>query len=388
MFGSEYLDFWWNLLMHEWIVSLLDGASPSFVGAVSGIGAFLGSTFLKDVLIQVWRDRRADRAADRSSQAEAVDVFRNYSDPMLMAAISLFWRINELKNMLGRGGYLKRGLDGDEFDKYKFVSTVYRLASFLGWIRAYKKEVVYFSHHDDGVLASLTSALNEFEADLASGEDVEMQRLLALADIWNFELPQDKGRCKEISVLLDINVRRLASELGAKELHSLVDLNGKEADFVAQVAEWLAGELRRDCASSLRSQAPEMAMKAIRVRQAWLYRDYQIGIGDIMLQEAEGDGRRYEVKGFSEFESWLLNDHDDLRWQNRLTSVFEGLDFSRSDSLDYTDARLDMLDSAFSALMGVIEAMLDADPSRKTRHVALISEIQKCRDTDSKDREV
>jgi len=64
----------------------------------------------------------------------------------------------------------------------------------------------------------------------------------------------------------------------------------------------------------------------ISVRENWIYRDWQVAIGDLMLRSAEQRPRRYEVVGFGEFERMCKNGEPATRlWLSRLNGMIDRL---------------------------------------------------------------
>lgn len=95
-----------------------------------GVASALLTIIIKDVGLHFWKEVRADRKT-------AIEVYRNYSDPLLEASVSLFWRLRETLIDAGRGSYLKTSGSASYFDNYKFESTLYRLAVLIGWVTTF-----------------------------------------------------------------------------------------------------------------------------------------------------------------------------------------------------------------------------------------------------------
>ena len=93
-----------------------------------------------------------------------------------------------------------------------------------------------------------------------------------------------------------------------------------------------------------------------------MYRDFQSGIGDMMICSVSGGSRRFDVLGFKSFEQLLNSDDDETkRWVHRLVRVFDGLDISGADKFD---ARVVMLEHTFLATIDVLIALTEIDKSR------------------------
>ena len=93
-----------------------------------------------------------------------------------------------------------------------------------------------------------------------------------------------------------------------------------------------------------------------------MYRDFQSGIGDMMICEISGANRRFDVVGFKGFERLLNSDEAETkRWIHRLVRVFDGLDTSGADKFD---ARVVMLEHTLLATIDVLIALTEIDKGR------------------------
>jgi hypothetical protein len=139
---------------------------------VTTLGTLLGHV-LKEIALarsfETWKQRRAADA-----------LYRKYRDPLVLSAIELANRLGEILDErpadflqvplvspapeplthAGRDEYYRR---------YKYQSTVYRLAAFLGWIELYRQELVFVEESQRPASQRLGSQLQEVRADLADG---------------------------------------------------------------------------------------------------------------------------------------------------------------------------------------------------------------------------
>ena len=91
------------------------------------------------------------------------------------------------------------------------------------------------------------------------------------------------------------------------------------------------------------------AIAYLGIREAYIYRDWQEGIGDLMIRPARVGERHFEVVGYREFES-ICRDDGNADWISRLSRLFENLDFSRVDHWDARQQQLRALKEACTAL--------------------------------------
>ena len=104
------------------------------------------------------------------------------------------------------------------------------------------------------------------------------------------------------------------------------------------------------------------ATHSLSIREAWLYRDFQSAIGDLMINEVTGGSRRFEVVGFAEFEEFLLSERPDMRrWMERLNRTIDGLGVSGADRFD---ARVGMLEDTLLATIDLLRSLCEIDPKR------------------------
>jgi hypothetical protein len=98
------------------------------------------------------------------------------------------------------------------------------------------------------------------------------------------------------------------------------------------------------------------------MREAWVYRDWQSAIGDMMLRTLADQSRKFEVVGYGEFEQICRDGSIAQRlWISRLAEVFDDLDLSIQDRFD---ARPRQLHAMASATAKLILALHSAQGSR------------------------
>ena len=115
----------------------------------------LAGILFRDVVLKAIEARKQHRKNE-------MEVYRRYADPLASAASSLLWRLNEIFHQKGRESYLIA--PATEFERYKKTSSVYRIASLLGWIRAFRRELSFFEVSDRRRLTALKSALRALES--------------------------------------------------------------------------------------------------------------------------------------------------------------------------------------------------------------------------------
>src|SRR5215216_2195219 len=76
----------------------------------------------------------------------------------------------------------------------------------LGWIRAFRRELSFFTVDDRTRLQDLEDAIAELESALADGQDVEILRVEGLAKLWGLKLPEDDRRKSAASVGMEVEI--------------------------------------------------------------------------------------------------------------------------------------------------------------------------------------
>ena len=315
----------------------------------------LFALFVKDV---VWKRRQEKREASRSAR----EVFLRYSDPLASSTASLLWRLDEILNHEGRGAYLLVDTHENKYVEYKRLSTVYRLLSLLGWIRGYRRELSFLRAQSDTHILNITLAINSLEEALADGAHVEGKRLEALLSLWGYEGELDETTRLRLGISLE---QILKNELNTQKVLLAQDLpKDRQRELSFELAKALSAELNETPPSDeVVGEMVAEAAQCLSYREAWIYRDWQAGLGDLMLDEIDSGHRKFEVIGFAEFEYMsLIGPNDDNRWIERANSIFEDLDTTGSDKYD---ERYNQLRTTLFATAQLLLALTRADPQQQ-----------------------
>jgi hypothetical protein len=140
---------------------------------VTTIGSLL-ATFLKDYVFvrssEKWKERQTLQS-----------VHRRYRDPLRLTAEELRSRLALIcaeyppaflsaDVLEDQSPILMDNLVTDPyFEKYRFISTAYRLCAFLGWIELYRQELTFLYSGLKGDDQRLDEAIKGFQGDLADG---------------------------------------------------------------------------------------------------------------------------------------------------------------------------------------------------------------------------
>lgn len=327
--------------------------SPNVQAALIGAVVTLFGILIKDLAIALWQERKR-------TEKDMLAVFQRYADPLSSAATSLLWRLNEVFSKEGRGAYLKGDAPPNTYNNYKKISTLYRLASLIGWIRAFRRELLYLRVQDKKGFQSMQKALDDFELALADGPQMELERLDLLANLWLLKLPTDKLERAAIAVELEHAVHR--------QFHNeVINITGgvsteTKQRICAAVAVSLCGRLKATSLSQdFINETKAKAYDIFTIKETWFYRDWQAALGDIMIKEVSGSLRRFDIIGFGEFETiWLSGDESKRTWLSRLNEIIDDLDVFITD-----DCRVKQLQKTFEATAKLVKALANISTSRE-----------------------
>jgi hypothetical protein len=299
------------------------------------------------------------RQSDRSESARA--VYRKYADPIHVTTEGLFWRLNEIFEGKG-GGYFLVGREHPVlYEHYKALSTLYRLAALLGWIRALRRELFFLPDHRPKQMKKFDNALKEVTGVLAEGEHVQVARVRSLLALLHPGAAPEHSRISEAGTHLDYQLDRKLHELKADSLRKLNEIRAKEVVSIAD--DLVCRELGLSpVAHSVIDQQWRQCLELLDIREAWVYRDWQAAIGDVTLRESAVGDRKYEVIGYREFEEiWANGSPEEQKWLLLLNAVFDEFDVNAPPQ---RDARVQQIRSLYAACGRILIAIRDIDPGR------------------------
>jgi len=313
---------------------------PQVTAALIALGGVLLGLVARDVVMALFlaKRKREDERRELIESRERArhDAVRIYGDPLHQAVKSLRFRLREIIDH-GIARYLLAATPLTKHLHYKRISTIYRLLALLGWIQAIRRERSYLDPEDEvptiGPILSIESAL-------ADGQHIENKRLTELVELW--KAPKQ--------ILERSDVKRLAAELDGilhdylaeKECLSARDLEPDDRKTLSQkCADLLSSRTGAEIPDTLVDARVEDAIVFFGIKEAYLYRDWQAALGDLMLRESKDSRRRYDVMGFGEFEDRYTaarnassETSNDRRWFDRVEEVFHDLDMTRTGMFD------------------------------------------------------
>ncbi|WP_269583141.1 hypothetical protein [Roseibium sp. Sym1] len=304
--------------------------SPRVVSTLLALSGVIVGLVARDVVMAIYlaRRKRFEELADKKNSAREahLDLVRLYSDPLKDAVTSLKYRLQEIVEKK-QASYLLASAPEIPFLEYKRISTLYRIACVLGWIRAIRRERSYLDPQQAAASIEM-QAITEFEGALADGAHVELQRLEELTVLWHVSSIDGEAKTR-IASLID---SKRAAYLAAKEVLSPRDLSeNDQCELAEQCAEIIRSKASVDIPESLVSATAKQAAVIFGIKEAYIYRDWQAAIGDMMIAQEIGGKRHFSVHGFGTFEDMFLDARKDkgsstARWLNRLEGLIHDLD--------------------------------------------------------------
>jgi hypothetical protein len=312
---------------------------------------------LKDFVLKMVEERRSETKVRRA-------IYDRYSNPLVTATSALLNRLYEILFQEHRHVYLRgKGVavgqnPGWAFRAYKKLSTIYRLAVVLGWIRACRREYSYLRIADPSDTKDFDEAIDAFENALADGSWVEQERVIRLCELWHIS-KSDELMANESFVALGTKVDNLIwdhlESMRVEDVSLLEDASRQE--LCGKVADCISSHLKTNAVGeALMLRSWPDALNIIGMRETWVYHDWQSAIGDIMIQPCNADTRRFEVIGYGDFEQILTSGTPQQRLAlTRLLEVFDNLDLSIEDGFDCRPRQIRAIAQASAKLILAID---------------------------------
>lgn len=342
-------------------VGQMDLNDPKIIGVASALIGSLVAT-LASLRIFWWKrtndvaNRLMENIEKRSEAARAesrknLDAFRLYADPLAAASKSLHYRLKEILEEDGRTIYLDPNAPHSDYNEYKRWSTLYRLSSTIGWIRAFRREKTHLDIGFRSPNQEIEEAIDLLEMKLADGPHIEERRAHELLRAFRVKTspPMPHIDKKALSILIENTLR---SKLGSAQANSAHELGNREQDdLIKLISKDISAFSPDPIEHSLFPEQREEVIRILGIKEAWMFRDWQQAIGDFMIRPAKGGSRLFDVIGYGDFileaKKALYDEKDkDHCWIRNLYNLFNDL---QPKTIDIFDARNDQLISTAAA---------------------------------------
>lgn len=315
--------------------------------AAIGAASALFASFVKD---------RFDRLREQRTRSQSEsDVYRQYLAPLCEACERIVWRACEIF-VDKRHAFLDTATLPLDFNAYKRVSTLFRVAALIGWIRGMTLELRALPRGKAAFAPPIERQIAAFQSALADGPHVELDRLDKLAGLWGFDLSRMADEPKaSLATRFEVEAHSATAGRLKSDPQHLGDLPeaGKLA-ICRQLADWLAGQTGSTApGDEALAASAEAAVRGLSYREALLYRDWQDALGDAMIERDPDSVRRFRIVGYERFTELLRSD---APWFQVLARSIDDIDLDEKDSRDFRARQLRALsDAAASILIAVAE---------------------------------
>mgnify|MGYP001218886896 CR=1 FL=1 len=320
----------------------------ALIGTATGVVLAIVSSLIIPLVI-----RRQEKRDQRRS------IHEKYAQPLAADAVNLLWRLDEIL-FRGRSQYLRDEAPATAFNVYKRISTCYRLAVLLGWVRAIELEQSYLFFGEGASVEDLRTAVIDLKSALADSPHVETHVLRGLAGLWKLELPEDPGAVARAAASGNAEMQHVLADFGLinhRDLPTLED--AKQVQVVQRMSRSITSALGLPSLddAAVRATCPE-AIARMSVKQAWIYRDWQQAIGTLMIRPIDDAARRFDVIDYGTFERLFARaDGEERPWMERLEAVVVGIDVATADPADFRVSQLRAVARALAALVCAIERL-------------------------------
>lgn len=334
--------------MLNWLSSISDQPTATLIGAIIGAVATaivaVFTVLIKDYLIPLITEKRLIKN-------KTTEAFKDYANPLILSSISFLYRTKEI---FDSGDFLLDEIPKNDYNEYKYLSTVYRICVLLGWIRAIKIELSHIKVKNTKEFNKIEDALCQFEKSLADGEHIELSRLEQLCRIWHLDYPKVSDKTKkylgtQIEILIDTATYN-------EKVDVPTDLNEiLQFKLTRKVSDLICTESKLALLSdAILKESLSTSLKEMSRVESWIYRDWQSAIGELMIKLNNTEqGRKYDVVSYLEFEKmWFDGDSNTKKWVNRIEALFKNLDTKIEDRFD---ARKHQLINTYNSTISLIK---------------------------------
>ena len=157
-----------GLDLKTWFGLTVLGAIVSTLGSLFGV---------------VLKDYFFSRSLERWKQRQTLEqLYQKFRDPLLLSARELASRTGEVldhfptiylnESVLSSRPekQVENSIHDPYFQRYKLVSTAYRLSAFMGWVELYRQELTFLHPGNNAHAIKLERAVGHIRSDLADGQ--------------------------------------------------------------------------------------------------------------------------------------------------------------------------------------------------------------------------
>ncbi len=298
---------------------------------------------IKDFGLELLREHRVRRRSE-------ADIYRQYLGPMSAACEKIMWRSREIF-VEKRHSFLKTSTLPLDFNAYKRQSTLYRIATLVGWIRGMSLELSAAPHRSSRFIAPIAKEISAFQKALADGPHVERRRLDQMCAIWAIDLSAlTEDQLARLAMRFEIALHTAAGGILRANPNYLRDLTRQEQITLCTALSAFLCESAgcRTVSPAAVEETIELAIGGLSYREALLYRDWQDALGDAMLVQDADSTRRFKIIGYEAFGELLKSPSP---WIQVLATSIDDIDFDEVDPNDFRSKQLQDISAAVAAIL-------------------------------------
>ncbi|MGH6617135.1 hypothetical protein [Sphingomonas sp.] len=317
------------------------------LSAVIGAGSALFVMLLKDGFFEWLKTRRARKESD-------AEIFRRYLSPLAEACEKLVWRNKEIF-VDHRHAFLRTATLPRDFNEYKRMSTLYRVASLIGWTRGMDIELSALAAHNPGYTPPIAKQIRAFRDALADGPSVERDRVQQLCRIWSLDTDgKDDMILDRLGMRFEVRAHALFGDEGTSLRDAATLDRDRKFRAVRALADFLAAELGVPPPDNNVVEATlDEAAASLVYREALIYREWQDAIGDAMIDRDRDSPRKFRIIGFAAFSELL--EKGEFPWIRVFAASLDDIDFEDPDPRDFRAQQLKRIARAAAAMLIAIQ---------------------------------
>ncbi|OAF08434.1 hypothetical protein AYJ54_15180 [Bradyrhizobium centrolobii] len=280
--------------------------------------------------------------------------------PLTSGCEKLIWRFKELF-IDNRHQWLMSNTLPISYNEHKRVSTLYRIATLLGWIRAINLELNSLEQGTSRFTGPLARAIGSFQSALADGPHTELRRLEQLCASWNIDIKElSLVQKQSLAVDLEVEYYKVAGSRLKEDPDYLLDLSdSKKLECCTALANFLTGKLRiKSLSPDFIKERVQSALESLAYEESLIYREWQEAIGDAMLVSEQGSIRKFRIIGYADFTKLLRTRSP---WISAFRTSIDDINFAVIDKRDVRRQQLGRLARAVADMLGAIAETDDKD---------------------------
>lgn len=328
--------------------------NPTILSAVIGAGTAVVVMLLRDGVFAwiktLWVRKQSD-----------AEIYRQYLGPLAEACAKIVWRNKEIF-LDHRHAFLNTATLPRDYNEYKRKSTLYRIATLLGWIRGMDIELSSLAAHNPGYTPPIAAQISAFRNALAEGPVVERDRLVQVCGVWGFDTTaMDEKKLARLAARFEVKSHGAFGDEGSALRDAAKLERDKKLRALRALADFTAGELGLAVLDNSTLDATlDDAAASLVYREALIYREWQDAIGDAMIERDRDSPRRFRIIGFAEFSKLIGSSKQP--WMKVFAGSLDDIDFEQPNPQDFRAHQLRKVANAAAAMVIAIDKKASPSP--------------------------